>query len=290
MKPAHKKNTRVKDRMKLHLRLYKIGPRTLRVLTPRPGTPVAFSNNYFHDTWHILTGRRGSRFLARMLWALSYQKKPGTVFLIDRPFLVSNPFEAERPAPIILCNSDLGRPHRKELEQLKQVIARSRKRPPDGTVRLFSQGLDLIRENGDDFWEMGPRYNDIIWRSETCERVAGFIRYAAPGAILRRAACSIDALDFRYGGMDYTDIGFYTGRQPAGEVQIFRDFHRRVTLARQAREYVLARGKRPGPPSHEDEFREAVWKRAEHMARKESRVFQSKKRKQAQKRKHAVQA
>src|SRR5215831_7359241 len=99
--------TRVVDRVKLHRRAMPLDGRLYTVITPRPGTDVRFSTNYFHGTWHILSDWHGARMLGRLLWGMAFQRKPGTLLLIDRPFLDPNPFDAEPADPIALVPAPL---------------------------------------------------------------------------------------------------------------------------------------------------------------------------------------
>jgi hypothetical protein len=63
------------SRLKMHLRLLRLGGDTYRVVTLRPSTRVGFSTNFYHQTWHIVSSQRGSRLLARLLWGLSFQRQ-----------------------------------------------------------------------------------------------------------------------------------------------------------------------------------------------------------------------
>ena len=47
-------------------------------MTLRPVAQARFSTNYFHETWHLLSDGHGAQVLARLLWGLSYQARPGT--------------------------------------------------------------------------------------------------------------------------------------------------------------------------------------------------------------------
>ena len=125
--------------MKLHLRALSVGGVNFRVVTPRPHTEVAFSTNYFHDTWHILSDGHGAQLLARLMWGLSFQKKPGTVVLIDREHIKPTPFDADDSDPILLMLSDTNNSQR-VLRALRQRLAHlgSSQR----TIRWHTFGLD----------------------------------------------------------------------------------------------------------------------------------------------------
>ena len=87
-RPRPDASTRIVDRLKLHRRQLRLDGRQYTVVTLRPGTDARFSTNHFHDTWHVLSDWHGARLLGRLLWGLAYQRVPGTLVLVDRPFLV----------------------------------------------------------------------------------------------------------------------------------------------------------------------------------------------------------
>ncbi|MEU6751036.1 hypothetical protein ABZ914_32875, partial [Spirillospora sp. NPDC046719] len=90
------------DGMKLHRRTLRLGGREHTVIGLRPATKAGFSTNLFHETWHVLSDQHGARVLARLLWGLAYQSRPGTLLVIDRPFLTPTPFDADPADPIVL--------------------------------------------------------------------------------------------------------------------------------------------------------------------------------------------
>lgn len=47
------------------------------------------------------------QLFGRLLWGLAFQRKPGTLVLIDREHLVPTPFEADQPDPIALIPDEL---------------------------------------------------------------------------------------------------------------------------------------------------------------------------------------
>src|SRR5689334_8249931 len=95
------------DRLKVHLRVLRCGGQLYRVVTLRPSTRVGFSTNFFHQTWHIVSNQRGGKLLARLLWGLSYQQKPGTLLLVHGDHLLPTPFDGERSEPFLLAPAGL---------------------------------------------------------------------------------------------------------------------------------------------------------------------------------------
>src|SRR5687768_16207331 len=92
-----------REGLKLHLRLVDVGDYLYRVVSLRPTFGVRFSTNYFHETWHILTDEAGGKTLGRLFWGLSYQKAAGTIVIIDRPHLVTTPFDGDPGDPIAIA-------------------------------------------------------------------------------------------------------------------------------------------------------------------------------------------
>ncbi|WP_157431887.1 TfoX/Sxy family DNA transformation protein [Actinomadura hibisca] len=238
------------DGMKLHRRVLRLDGRDHTVIGLRPGTRVRFSTNRFHDTWHVLSDGHGARVLARLLWGLSYQARPGTLLVIDREFVGPTPFDADPGDPIVLvpawCTPFTGRVAGALKARLPLRSA------PDGTVRWRTHGLEAAMATSREDW----------WRPErgVVERSHGLIVLRPHSAADMRdwavQAARLNANN-RY-GTDHEYLG--PGSCWAdGEIQIFRDFHRDVSVARRARADVLAR---PGVP--DDELLPLIW--AQHSA------------------------
>ncbi|HEX5114262.1 MAG TPA: hypothetical protein VFW65_03585 [Pseudonocardiaceae bacterium] len=245
MRPASARDAG--DRLKLHRRVLRLDGRDHTVITPRPGTRARYSTNYFHQTWHVLSDQHGAAVLARLLWGLSYQRRPGTVVLIDRPFLDPNPFDATPADPIALVNI--------HLTGLTNAVARNLRGPTTpsaGTVRWHTPGLDpavaagrarahaIARRESD--WSRDPR----PCPGGQVRRIGGVLALVAPPEQLRHWAVRVARLgDWWHDGMDYTELECTGG--PPGEVQIFRDYRRRVGVAEVARREVLAGAGRLSP-------------------------------------------
>lgn len=252
------------DGLKLHVRELSIGRRTYRLLTLRPGTDAAFSTNLFHDTWHLLSDLEGAHLLARLFWGLSYQWQPGTVLAIHGEHLHPTPFDADPSHPILLMPAGINRFDRDELRRIKDLLPRLP--PPSRTVRWRTHGLDRAledpqrfrKENDLEYW-WGSRYAASEWTRERTDLCGGFVCYTAPPRVLREQAVSLHRMrywEWLSGASDYHYLAERKrGPHADGEVQIFRDYRRRLSVARVARREVLAESDRPLPP---EPLREAV--------------------------------
>jgi hypothetical protein len=249
------------DGMKLHRRSARLDGRTHAVIGLRPGTTARFSTNFFHETWHVLSDRHGARLLARLLWGLSYQARPGTILMIDRPFLAPTPFDADPADPVVVIPGWLtffgDRAARDLNRRLPLTVA------PEGTVRWRTYGLDVALTDPQGW----VRENSPRWMPEHggAARRGGLIVLTAPSArVLREWAVCLGGLDVaNEWGMDHA----YLGPWPyTGEVQVFAEFHRMVSVARRARAEVLARP--GGAPEDPQRLREAVWHRVGAVARR----------------------
>ncbi len=233
---------------------------TYRVVSLRPGTRAAFSTNFFHQTWHIVTDQRGAHLLARLLWGLAYERHPGTVLLVHGEHLRPTPFEAERSDPFLLAPAGLTRLDPSSLRALKGRL--SRLGPPDKTIRWQTFGLDAAAQAGyEDAHAHSPvaaerermrwKENKGLWRQERMRRLGGFICYSAPPAVLRQQALRVHGLRVSRGSytseMDYHSLAEESSRDSwaDGEVQIFVDYGDRVAAAMEARHELLAYPNRP---------------------------------------------
>lgn len=253
--------------LKVHLRVLEIHRAVLRVVTLRPGTPVRFSTNYFHDTWHILAGPDGAVLFGRLLWGLAFQRQPGTLLLIDDPHLVPTPFEADPPDPIVVIPDGLTSVDDDVLCALK---LRLRRAPgPPTTIRWHTFGMPAALESRMDLRSQaaglrGPH------RRERMARRAGFVCYTAPPDVLRHHALGIYRMHVwggRWGG--YHPLAEFTANHTGwgydGEFQMIPGFADAVSAARTARREMVTRGRLAT-----DREREAIYDRkddAEHRLR-----------------------
>jgi hypothetical protein len=281
--PQPRRKPSAEGRLKVHLRLLRLGGATYRVITLRPGTPAAFSTNYFHNTWHVVTDMSGARLLARLLWGLAYQRQPGTLVLVHGAHLRPTPFEAERSDPFVLASAGLTRLDTSALRQLKALLPRLG--PPTLTARWLTFGLDEAlaawrgeREDDPTEWEresLRRKENRQLWTHERMDRRGGFICYSAPPAVLRYQALIVHSLRVKAGSyateMNYH---FLAERSSAvswcgdGEVQIFADYRDRVAAATQARAEFLPR---PNQPVLSETLQELISRRRDQIKQRRSR-------------------
>jgi hypothetical protein len=254
------------DRMKLHRHAVSLGGRSYTVITLRPGAYARFSNNYYHDTWHILSDLHGARVLGRLLWGLSYQRVPGTLVLIDRLNIDPSPFSAGPADPIALVPSRLTALPERTARALRARLPLKR---PEGTVRWHTPGLDRALASRDTAAAGGQRSWEDRAIGHRITRTGGLVVFAATPRLLREWAVDIYRLgDHLIGGcMDYTQVGFPARSwQPEGEVQVFADYRRRVTSARAARREIL--NEIPdGLPQLPADVDPLIWERADAIRR-----------------------
>lgn len=241
----------------------RLAGREYTVIGPRPMTAARFATNYFHETWHVMCQPLAARLLARLLWGLSYQRKPGTIVLIDHPFLDHTPFEAEPSDPFVLVPS--------ELTPLTETAARQLRRKraltaaPDGTVRWHSHGLDLLDEEGEKrFWDAYVRRHRVHWpkpQPGLVTRRGGLIVFAAAPDTLRAWALRAGGLARSlHQGTNECEI-----RWPDGEFQVFAEYRRMVTSAAAARREVLAKAQ---DFDSVHDMRRALWSRSADIRRR----------------------
>lgn len=239
------------DRMKLHLRALKLRGMSYRLVTLRPHSEVAYSTNFFHDTWHILSDQYGAKLLARLLWGLSFQRILGTAILIHGEHIKPTPFGAEPSDPILITNSNLTKIDAKSLTTLRGQLKYLG--PSQCTLRWHTFGLDAALkrelesgpynpaiENTEHDW-VHYQENKRLWLEENMCRYGGVVCYSAPPEILRLRALTIAQMDPANFGMDYyyiADRNCY--RWPDGEIQIFSDYKERRLAAAEARRQVLS--------------------------------------------------
>ena len=258
----------VADGLKLHRHSVRWSGRAHTVITLRPGTRVRFSTNRFHETWHVLSDDRGAQLLARLLWGLSYQARPGTIMLIDKRFLAPTPFDADPADPVVLIPGWCTPFGDQAARQLKRALPLSNS---EGTVRWHTSGLDRTLEPGASQTRWNRRHRDgRNGRNGRDGRdVEGNVRRRQGLLVLeprtpddaRAWALLAAGLDTTRFGTDHTYLGPWNGGYD-GEIQIFRRFRPMVAVADRARAQVLSRLDAPADPAA---LRARVWREAEHV-------------------------
>ncbi|MEV0292432.1 hypothetical protein [Nocardia sp. NPDC050710] len=247
------------DTLKLHRRTMVLDGRLYSVLTLRPGGDVRFATNRYHNTWHVLSDWRGARVLARLLWGLAYQRRPGTLVVIDPGHLDPNPFDAATSDPIVLVPSDLTVFTRAAAVALrKRLPLRDRSA---GTVRWQTFGLKpalarwLARRSPDPGAVVSHYVAEPVGWTRI-DRLGGLlVIYGAADHLRDWATCLMRLGTYAQDGMDYLYLDYPV---VDGEVQIFRQYRREVNIARQARREVLARTGGRAEPGIES----AIWSHA----------------------------
>ncbi|HEU4536888.1 MAG TPA: hypothetical protein VFS00_22350 [Polyangiaceae bacterium] len=237
---------------KLHLRLETVGRRTYRVASPRPGCDAAFSTNYFHETWHVLSDPPGAAFFARLLWGLSFQKQPGTLVCVHGRHLRPTPFDADPSDPIVLVPTALTPVVADDLRALRERL----RRPSLHGTRLAWPSFGLEPALAERDAEVKADWRTQRWRrlrdAELLDvrRVGGCVVLAGPAAALREAALDVErmARGRTYAGQNAVDLGEWGARgsrSSPGEVQVFDRYLPMLSEAAEARRRVLAEGEVP---------------------------------------------
>ncbi|MEU8135164.1 hypothetical protein [Streptodolium elevatio] len=248
--------------LKLHRRTLRLDGRSYTVLGLRPGTAERFAVNEFHGTWHVVTHRAGALLLGSLLWGMAHQRAQNTVLVVDRPFLDTNPFDAEPSPPIVIAPAHLAPFGDRAARELRRRLPLST--PSEGTVRLRTSGYaEALADTQAWFRNRPPRHfhgYDERHRRPVIGVRAGLLVLPGTAEWLREWAVEIGPLDpARPGaasglGMVYdcihTDFSL--------EVQVFDNYHDRVTAARLAREQLESD---PAAPKDPDSLHPLVWDR-----------------------------
>lgn len=271
-------------RLKVHLRLLPLNGKIWRILTLRPGTDAAFSTNYFHETWHIISNEPGARLLARLFWGVSYQRGPGTIFLLHGEHIRPTPFEAEPSQPFAICPANLSPPDPQAFRELKRLLPRLPN--PTATIRLQTWGLDetLALEEWDERESragLGSNGDDApLWQRERMTSEGGIICYTAPPVVLRVQGYSIARMEIRRGvGQTHHELADRHERRSGGigdgEVQIFSRYRDMISEAAEARREVAQdRGAACTPPPKEIS-RQAVWDHVDAVSVRRQNALQA---------------
>jgi hypothetical protein len=220
-------------RLKVHRRSVRLDRLEYTILSPRPTEEARFATNSFHETWHVITSEKGAALLARLCWAMAFQRRERTIILIDSPLIVPTPFDADLSSPIAIVNNDLGGLSRAAVKELRAQLPLST--ASDGTVVLQTRGLDQALENSTEFRERNQEtqsqnpHQNRRW----IDGSDGLVIVAAPPPVLRTW------------GVDLSDLGTWSDEggsweyldYPAnvGEVQVLDDFDAMRAAAQTAR-------------------------------------------------------
>ena len=227
-------------RLKVHRRTMSLDGRYHTVLSPRPGLEYRFATNRFHETWHVLSDRDGVRLLGRLCWALAYQRRQGTLALIDPSLLVPNPFDADPSSPIAILNNDVGSLRRSATDDLRAELPF--RDAPAGTVTLNTRGLDEalrdVRAYRASEEKAGHSWNEHQQR-RWIDKVNGIVVIAAPPPVLRGWGVALSLLATPGFGGNEGDAEILDRPGGNGEVQLIDDFADRVSRALRARERLF---------------------------------------------------
>jgi hypothetical protein len=213
---------------------------------------LQLATNRFHETWHVVTDIAGARYLARICWAMAYQRVPGTVFVFDSPHLVPNPFDADPSSPLVIHNADLGSLSRREADDLRDALPF--RGASEGTVTLQTHGLDAAATDRDAFFEDDPLQWNKHQQRSWIERSNGLVILAAPPAVLKGWGVALSRLgDWFYAGGEEIELDY---PNYDGAVQVLEDVGGRLASA-QAKREALFPGRSHGELT--DEERALVW-------------------------------
>ena len=223
-------------RLKVHRRSVRLDRLDYTILSPRPSEEVRFATDYFHETWHVITSERGAALLARLCWAMAFQRRERTVVLIDAPLIVPSPFDADLSSPIVVVNNDLGSFSRAAARDLRAQVPLST--APDGTVVLQTRGLDQALENIIEFRDrnQGSQVQNQHQKRRWIDGSNGLVVVAAPPPVLR--TWGVDLSDLRTWSHEGSSAHSLDYPAKVGEVQVLDDFDAMVAKAQLARSRV----------------------------------------------------
>jgi hypothetical protein len=227
------------------------------VLSPRPDMTCRFATNRFGDAWRVLADRDGIGLLARLCWALAYQRREGTLAVIDPSIVVPNPFDADPSSPIAILNNELGSLQPTAADDLRAELPF--RGGSDGTVTLNTRGLDDALRDLTSYRESerGSGHNrNEHQRRRWIEKVNGIVVIAAPPPVLRGWGVALSGLASPGDGGNEGDAEALDRPKWTGEVQLVEDLGERSSRAVEARERLF-----PGRAHEElvDEERRRLW-------------------------------
>jgi hypothetical protein len=220
-------------RLKVHRRSIRLDRLEYTILSPRPSEEARFATNYFHETWHVITSERGAALLARLCWAMAFQRRERTIVLIDAPLIVPTPFDADLSSPLVIVNNDLGAFSRAAIKDLLAKLPLSN--ASDGTVVLQTRGLDQALENTGEFRDRNQeaQLDNQHQKRRWIDGSNGLVVIAAPPPVLRTWGVDLSGL----GTLSHEGRSWEYLDYPAkvGEVQVLDDFDSMLSAAQAAR-------------------------------------------------------
>ena len=220
-------------RLKVHRRSVRLDRLEYTVLSPRPTEEARFATNDSHQAWHVITNESGAALLARLCWAMAFQRRERTIVLLDSPLIVPTPFDADQSSPIVVVNDELGGFSAAAVEDLQAQLPLLG--ASDGTVVLQTRGLDQALENPTEFRDRNQeaQLRKGHQKRRWIDGSNGLVVIAAPAPVLRTWGVELSGLQ---SSSRERVIGEYL-EDPAkvGEVQMLHDFDAMLATAQAAR-------------------------------------------------------
>jgi hypothetical protein len=224
-----------RQRLKTHSRTLDLDGLSYTILSPRPTVEARFATNQNHATWHVITDPNGAQLLARLCWAMAFQRHARTIAVIDQSFLVPDPFEGDPSLPVVIVNSDLGPLRRGAVTALRHALPLTG--PSNGTVVLQTRGLDVALADVDAFAvsdDQSP-WRDPQQRPRWIEESDGVLVIAAPPPVLRSRGVELSQPErWSRGGNNSTELNDH-GHEAEVQVQVLEEFTNLVETAMAAR-------------------------------------------------------
>jgi hypothetical protein len=217
------------ERLKVHRRTVLLDRVRYTILSPRPSSTERFATNRFHEAWHVVTDVAGAHLLARLCWAMAYQRHDRTLLVIDPEMMVPNPFDADPSSPLVIVNHELGPFGREVAADLRSKLPF--RAPSEGTVVLQTRGLDLALEDPQAFAERDDQasWRDKHQRRRWIEGGDGLVIIAAPPPVLRAWGVELSGLG-RWSD-ERSSRSYLDYPKNEGEVQVLDDFAGQIANA-----------------------------------------------------------
>lgn len=237
------------SRLRLHRREWRHAGRTYQVLSLRPGNPARYAVRDEHHFTVVSSDLAGARLLGRLLWGLSYQRRPDTLLVLEPGRMVPDHEEGRPSPPVVLSVATRTVLTPAAARRVRAAhLWRSR---PAGTVTWNTAGYpkamaDLQRWH-DDRRAGVPRPDEYVPTYPTPRLYVDdsvMALSAVPGVLRRWATTVGHSGGWWYGDESCTEPDWTIGF----DVHAVRHFHRRVSVARRARAEVLAAPDLPTEP------------------------------------------